>query len=192
MNPKVEPFYAKSKHWHDEYAKLREIVLETGLTEEYKWMHPCYTVDGKNVLLIHGFKAYCAILFHKGVLLKDPENLLIQQTENVQAGRQLRFTNLQQIVDQAEIIKSYILEAIEIEKSGREVPMKPTTEFIMVEEFRTKLDELPALREAFEALTPGRQRGYLLYFSAPKQIATREARVEKCTDMILEGTGLHD
>lgn len=168
------------------------IVLDCGLTEEFKWMHPCYTFEKKNIVLIHGFKEYCALLFHKGALLQDPHGILIQQTEKVQAARQIRFTNVQEIVEMETILKAYIYEAIEVEKAGLEVNFKKTTEFIIPEEFQNKLDEIPALKTAFEALTPGRQRAYILYFSEPKQSKTRESRVEKCMQRILNGKGLND
>ncbi len=171
---------------------LREICLDCGLTEEFKWMHPCYTFQGKNVVLIHGFKEYCALLFHKGVLLKDTNNILIQQTENVQSARQIRFTSLQEIIDLKSTIKAYIFEAMEVEKAGLEVPMKKTSEFKMPDEFKVALDNDPDLKAAFQGLTPGRQRGYLLYFSQAKQSTTRTSRVEKHIHKILQGKGLND
>ena len=192
MNPKVDEFLSKAKKWKEEYEKLRNIVLDCELTEEFKWMHPCYTFEKKNIVLIHGFKEYCALLFHKGALLQDAHGILIQQTENVQAARQIRFTNVQEIVEMEAILKAYIYEAIEVEKAGLEVNFKKTTEFIIPEEFQNKLDEIPALKTAFEALTPGRQRAYILYFSEPKQSKTRESRVEKCMQQILSGKGLND
>ncbi|MDR4945994.1 YdeI/OmpD-associated family protein [Neobacillus cucumis] len=192
MNPKVDEFLSKSKKWKEEYEKLRDIVLDCGLTEEFKWMHPCYTLENKNIVLIHGFKEYCALLFHKGSLLKDPRGILIQQTENVQAARQIRFTNVQEIVAMETILKDYIYEAIEVEKAGLEVNFKKNSEYIIPEEFQKKMDEIPALKSAFEALTPGRQRAYLLHFSGPKQAKTRESRVEKCMPQILNGKGLND
>ena len=192
MNPKVDEFLSKAKKWKEEYEKLRNIVLDCELTEEFKWMHPCYTFENKNIVLIHGFKEYCALLFHKGALLKDAHGILIQQTENVQAARQIRFTNVQEIVEMETILKAYIYEAIEVEKAGLEVNFKKNTEFIIPEEFQNKFDEIPALKTAFEALTPGRQRAYILYFSAPKQSKTRESRVEKCMQQILNGKGLND
>ncbi|WP_127509447.1 MULTISPECIES: YdeI family protein [Paenibacillus] len=191
-NPKVDGFIRKSKKWKAEYEKLRAIVLDCGLTEDFKWMHPCYTFENKNIVIIHGFKDYCALLFHKGALLKDANGILIRQTENVQAARQIRFANLQEIVDKETILKAYINEAIEVEKAGLKVEFKKNTEYAISEEFQTKLDEMPALKAAFEALTPGRQRAYLLYFSAPKQSKTRESRVEKYTQQILDGKGLND
>ena len=171
---------------------LREICLDCGLTEEFKWMHPCYTFQGKNVVLIHGFKEYCALLFHKGVLLKDTNNILIQQTENVQSARQIRFTSLQEIIDLKSTIKAYIFEAMEVEKAGLEVPMKKTSEFKMPDEFKVALDKDPDLKAAFQGLTPGRQKGYLLYFSQAKQSTTRTSRVEKYIPKILQGKGLND
>ncbi|MDI4645926.1 YdeI/OmpD-associated family protein [Cohnella hashimotonis] len=191
-HPKAEAFFNKSKRWKAEYEELREIVMDCGLTEDFKWMHPCYTFQSKNVVLIHGFKEYCALLFHKGALLKDPNGILIQQTENVQAGRQIRFTNVQEIVECAAILKDYIQDAINVEKSGQEVVFKKNTEFAVAEELQREFDGNPALRKAFEALTPGRQRAYLLHFSQPKQAKTREARVEKYKPKILEGKGLDD
>ena len=193
MNPKVvDRFLDKAKKWQQEMKLLREICLDCGLTEEFKWMHPCYTFQGKNVVLIHGFKEYCALLFHKGVLLKDTNNILIQQTENVQSARQIRFTSLQEIIDLKSTIKAYIFEAMEVEKAGLEVPMKKTSEFKMPDEFKVALDNDPDLKAAFHSLTPGRQRGYLLYFSQAKQSATRANRVEKYTPKILQGKGLND
>ncbi|WAH36541.1 YdeI/OmpD-associated family protein [Alicyclobacillus dauci] len=191
-NPKVDEFLKKAKKWKEEYEKLRNIVLDCDLTEEFKWMHPCYTFEKKNIVLIHGFKEYCALLFHKGALLQDAHGILIQQTENVQAARQIRFTNVQEIVDMETILKAYIYEAIEVEKAGLEVNFKKTTEFIIPEELQNKFDEVAALKTAFEALTPGRQRAYILYFSQPKQSKTRESRVEKCVQQILDGKGLND
>ena len=191
-NPKVDFFFRKAEKWQAEFEKLRTIVLDCGLTEELKWGVPCYTFEGSNIVLIHGFKEYCALLFHKGALLKDPIGILIQQTENVQAARQIRFTTVEEIVEMEHILKAYIQEAIEVEKAGLKVDFKNTTEFNMPEEFQKKLDENPALKTAFEALTPGRQRAYLLYFSAPKQSKTREARIEKYVQHILDGKGLND
>ncbi|PLS18028.1 hypothetical protein CVD28_10140 [Bacillus sp. M6-12] len=191
-NHKVDEFLINAKKWKEEYEKLRNIVLDCELTEEFKWMHPCYTFEKKNIVLIHGFKEYCALLFHKGALLQDAHGILIQQTENVQAARQIRFTNVQEIVEMENILKAYIYEAIEVEKAGLEVNLKKTAEFIIPEEFQNKLDDIPALKTAFEALTPGRQRAYILYFSAPKQSRTRESRVEKCIQQILNGKGLND
>ncbi|ANE52308.1 YdeI/OmpD-associated family protein [Flavisolibacter tropicus] len=192
MNPKVDFFFNKADKWKKEYELLRKIVLDCGLTEELKWGCPCYTFQNSNIVLIHGFKEYCALLFHKGALLKDIESILIQQTENVQAARQVRFTNLQEIVELESILKAYIYEAIEVEKAGLKVDLKKTKAYTVAEEFQTKLDEMPELKAAFEALTPGRQRGYLLHFSAPKQSKTRASRVENCIEQILDGKGLND
>jgi uncharacterized protein YdeI (YjbR/CyaY-like superfamily) len=192
MNPKVDFFFSKAKQWQEEYENLRMIILDCGLTEEYKWMHPCYTFQESNIVLIHGFKEYCAILFIKGALLKDAKGILIQQTENVQAGRQIRFTNVREIVELEPILKAYIHEAIEVEKAGLKVDYKKPTEFRFPEEFINKLEEVPGLQDAFDALTPGRQRAYIIYFSAPKQSKTRESRVEKCMQQILNGKGLND
>lgn len=192
MSSKVDDFFENAKKWKDEFQKLRTIVLDCGLTEEYKWMHPCYTYKGSNVVLIHGFKEYCALLFHKGALLKDIDNLLIQQTKNVQAARQIRFTTIQEIIELEPILKTFIFEAVEVEKSGLKVPMKKTKEFPVSKEFQKKLDESPELKTAFEKLTPGRQRAYLLYFSQPKQSKTRVSRVEKYTPHIIDGKGLND
>ncbi|WP_047417617.1 YdeI family protein [Cellulophaga sp. Hel_I_12] len=192
MNQKVDWFFEKDTKWQKEYKKLRAIVLDCGLTEELKWGVPCYTFRKNNIVLIHGFKDYCALLFHKGVLLKDTNNILIQQTKNVQSARQIRFINLQEIIDLKQVIKTYIFEAINAEKAGLEVKMKKTSEFEMPAEFKKALDNNSDLKTAFYALTPGRQRGYLLYFSQAKQSKTREARIEKCTDKILDGIGLID
>ena len=191
-NPKVEFYFIKAKKWQEELEKLRIILLDCGLTEELKWGVPCYTFEKRNVVLIHGFKEYCALLFFKGVLLKDAKGILIQQTENVQAARQIRFTNVREIVKLTPTLKAYIHEAMEVEKAGLKVNLKKTTEFKVPEEFQNKLDEIPALKTAFHALTPGRQRAYLLHFSAPKQSKTRESRVEKYTKQILKGKGLND
>jgi len=192
MNPKVDGYLRKAKKWQKEFEKLRTIVLDCGLTEELKWGCPCYTFQKSNIVLIHGFKEYCALLFFKGALLKDANGILIQQTENVQAARQIRFTNVREIVEMEPILKAYIYEAIEVEKAGLKVNFKKTSEFKIPEEFQKKLDETPALKKAFAALTPGRQRGYLFYFSQPKQSKTRESRVEKCKQQILNGKGLND
>lgn len=192
MNPKVDFFFEKGGQWKSAYEQLRTLVLDCGLTEELKWGVPCYTINDNNVVLIHGFKDYCALLFHKGVLLKDTKQLLIQQTENVQAARQLRFTSVDEILKLAPTIKSYIKEAVKLEQSGAKVELKKTAEFNMPDEFKIKLDELPGLKTAFENLTPGRQRGYLLYFSQAKQAKTREARIEKYIPIILSGKGLDD
>jgi uncharacterized protein YdeI (YjbR/CyaY-like superfamily) len=191
-NPKVDFFFSKAEKWQKEFEKLRMIILDCGLAEELKWGQPCYAFQNRNIVLIHGFKEYCAILFFKGALLNDPNGILIQQTKNVQAARQVRFTDVRQIVKMGPILKAYIYEAIEVEKAGLKVNFKRTTEFIIPEEFQKKLDEIPALKAAFNALTPGRQRGYILYFSAPKQSKTRDSRVEKCMQQILNGKGLND
>jgi uncharacterized protein YdeI (YjbR/CyaY-like superfamily) len=190
MNPKVDEFLRKEKRWQEEFKQLRQIILDCQLTEELKWGQPCYTSEGRNVVLIHGFKEYCAILFVKGALLKDAKGILVQQTENVQAGRQIRFTSVQAIAGMRTTLKAYVHEAIEVEKSGLKVERKKTAEFKVPEEFQAKLDGIPALKTAFEALTQGRQRAYLLYFSGAKQPKTRESRVEKCVAQILNGKGL--
>lgn len=191
-NPKVDGFLNKSKKWKEEYEKLRTIVLECELTEDFKWMHPCYTFENKNIVLIHGFKHYCALLFHKGALLKDKHGILIQQTENVQAARQIRFTNVQEITELEPIVKAYIQEAIEVEKAGLEVDFKKNSDYPVPEELQIKFDDFPALKTAFEALTPGRQRAYLFYFAEPKQSKTRVSRIEKYMQQILNGKGLND
>lgn len=191
-NPKVDGFIRKAKQWKEEFEKLRAIALDCGLTEEIKWMHPCYTYDNKNIVLIHGFKDYCALLFHKGALLKDPHGILIQQTENVQSARQIRFTNAEQIDDLQLILKTYIDEAIEVEKAGLQVELKKTSEYEIPEELQNKFVEIPDLKTAFESLTPGRQRAYILHFSQPKQSKTRESRIEKWLPHILDGKGLND
>jgi uncharacterized protein YdeI (YjbR/CyaY-like superfamily) len=191
MNPKVNAYINRTKDWQKELEELRNITLDCGLTEELKWGCPCYTFQKKNVVLIHVFKEYCAFLFFKGALLKDPKGILIQQTENVQVARQIRFTNVREIVKLKPALKAYIFEAIEVEKAGLKAPLKKTAEFNMPEEFQNKLDKKPALKKAFEALTPGRQRAYLLYFSAPKQSKTRESRIEKYTPEIFKVRGLN-
>ena len=198
-NPKVDFYFAKAKQWQEEIEKLRMITLSCGLTEELKWGCPCYYFpaslaggQGNNIVLIHVFKDYCALLFFKGVLLNDAFGILVQQTENVQSARQIRFTNILEIVQKEAVIKTYIYEAIEVEKAGLKVEFKKTTEFNITAEFKNKLDAIPTLKAAFEALTSGRQKAYLLYFSAPKQSKTREARVEKCLLQILNGKGLND
>lgn len=191
-NPKVDEFLNKATKWKEEYEKLRNICLDFELTEEFKWKHPCYTFNSKNIVLIHGFKEYCALLFHKGALIKDDHGILIQQTENVQAARQIRFTNVQEIVEMETILKAYIHEAIEVEKAGLEVDFKKDTEYKIPEELQNKFDQIPALKAAFEALTPGRQRAYILYFSQAKQSKTRESRIEKYMEKILNGQGLKD
>ncbi|AMR32578.1 hypothetical protein A0256_14670 [Mucilaginibacter sp. PAMC 26640] len=192
MNLKVDFYFAKAKKWQEEIKLMRSIALSCQLTEELKWGCPCYTYGDNNIVLIHTFKDYCAFLFFKGALLLDVHKILIQQTENVQAARQIRFTGISEIQEVETVIKAYIYEAIEVEKAGLQVALKKTTEFAVADEFRTKLDELPLLKTAFEALTPGRQRGYYLYFAAAKQAKTREARVEKCIPRILNGKGLED
>jgi uncharacterized protein YdeI (YjbR/CyaY-like superfamily) len=192
VNPKVDWFFNKAKKWQEEYDKLRMIVLDCGLSEELKWGCPCYTFENSNIVLIHGFKDYCALLFFKGALLKDAQGILVQQTENVQAARQIRFTNLEEIANMESILKAYIKEAIKVEKAGVKVPLKKTSEFKMAEEFQNVLNGTPALKKAFYALTPGRQRGYLLHFSSAKQSKTRESRIEKCIQKILKGKGLDD
>lgn len=192
MNPKVDWYFEKAEKWQREVEKLRQIVLDCGLTEELKWGCPCYTLQKNNIVLIHTFKEYCALLFFKGALLNNTDGILIQQTENVQAARQIRFTNLQEIVDQESIIKAHIYEAIEVEKAGLKVELKKTSEFMVPKEFQNKLDENSSLKTAFEALTPGRQRAYIFHFSQPKQSKTREARVEKNIPKIMDGLGLDD
>lgn len=192
MNPKVDFYFSKAKNWEKELEQLRMIVLDCGLTEELKWGVPCYVFQKSNIVLIHVFKEYCAFLFFKGALLNDPNGILIQQTKNVQAARQIRFTNVREIVKMEPILKAYIYEAIEVEKAGLKVNFKKSTEFIIPEEFQNKLDKLPALKTAFTTLTPGRQRAYILYFSAPKQSTTRKSRVEKYMQQILNGKGLDD
>lgn len=191
-NHRIDPFFNKAKQWKEEFGKLREIVLDCELKEEFKWMHPCYTYQGHNVVLIHGFKEYCALLFHKGALLKDPHGILIQQTENVQAARQLRFAGADEIDEMQLIIKTYIDEAIEVERAGLKVEPKKNTEYAVPEELHNKFSEIPELKTAFEALTPGRQRAYLLYFSSAKQSKTRESRIEKYLPHILDGKGMDD
>lgn len=191
-NPRVDVFLSKVDNWQKEYAKLRKIVLACGLTEELKWGQPCYTDEGRNILLIHGFKDYCALLFMKGALMKDPKGILIQQTPNVQSGRQIRFASLAEITKMEPTLTSYIREAMRVEKAGLKINHKETSEFEVAAEFQKKLDKSAALRKAFTSLTPGRQRAYLLHFSAPKQAKTREARIEKCIPQILKGKGLLD
>lgn len=191
-NPKVDHYLAHAKSWQQELAQLRAIILDCKLTEELKWGVPCYTLNGANVVLVHVFKAYCAVLFFKGALLKDPEGILVQQTKNTQASRQIRFTNLQEVMEKKAAVKAYVKEAMAVEKSGLKVNFKSTEAFDMPEEFQSKLEDIPALRTAFEALTPGRQRAYLLHFSEPKQSKTKVARVEKCMPKIFSGKGLDD
>jgi len=191
-NPKVDFYFSKDGNWQKEIQQLRKIAIDCGLAEELKWGNPCYTFQKSNIVLIHVFKEYCAFLFFKGALLKDDSGILIQQTENVQSARQIRFTNTKEITKMAPTLKAYIYEAIEVEKAGLKVPLKKTTEYRIPEEFQKKLDKSKALKTAFNALTPGRQRAYLLHFSSPKQSATREARVEKYLNHILSGKGLND
>jgi len=192
MNPKVDWYFEKNEKWQKETRKLRTIILDCGLTEELKWGCPCYTYESRNVVLIHVFKEYCAVLFFKGALLADPDGILIQQTENVQAARQVRFTNIKEVKERERILKTYIYEAIEVERAGLQVKLKKTKDFKIPEEFQTKLDKMPSLKKAFDALTPGRQRGYIFHFSQPKLSKTREARVEKYLKQILSGKGLDD
>jgi uncharacterized protein YdeI (YjbR/CyaY-like superfamily) len=192
MNPKVDGYLRKSKKWHEELQKLRMIVLGSQLTEEVKWRVPCYTFQKNNVVLLGRFKECCVLNFVKGALLKDPNGVLVKPGENTQAGRWIKFTSVREIVEMKTILKAYINEAIEVEKAGVKVNFKKTSEFKIPEEFQTKLDEIPALKTAFAALTPGRQRAYILYFSAAKQSKTRESRVEKCMKQILNGKGLDD
>lgn len=192
MNPKVDWYFDKNTRWQKELEKMRAIALGCGLTEELKWGCPCYQHENANIVLIHVFKEYCAYLFFKGALLNDPEGILIQQTENVQSARQIRFTNVKEIQKMERAIKAYIYEAIEVERAGLKVKLKKTKEFTMPEEFKTKLEKSRTLKKAFESLTPGRQRGYLLYFSSAKQAKTREERIKKYTKQILAGKGLED
>jgi len=192
MNPKVDFYFTKEQKWREEIEKLRTIVLDCGLTEDLKWGCPCYTLEKSNIVLIHVFKEYCALLFFKGALLKDPKSILIQQTPNVQVPRQIRFTNVQEIVKMKATLKAYIKEAVEVEKAGLKVELKKTSDFAIPEEFQTKLDKTPALKKAFYALTPGRQKGYLFHFSQAKQSKTREARIEKYIPQILDGKGIDD
>lgn len=192
MNPKADFYFDKAQKWQEELEQLREIVLGCDLTEEVKWGVPCYSYQGNNIVLIHAFKDYCALLFFKGALLNDANGILVQQTENVQAARQIRFSSLKDVTKMKRIVKAYIYEAIEVEKAGLKVPLKKTVEYTVPEEFQKKLDENPALKEAFEGLTPGRQRGYYLYFSAAKLPKTRESRVEKYIPKILDGKGVDD
>ena len=192
MNPKVDWFFAKDTQWQKEYEKLRKIILDCGLIEELKWGCPCYTFENTNIVLIHGFKEYCALLFFKGALLNDPNGILIQQTKNVQSARQIRFTNAREIVKMEKILKAYVYEAIEAERAGLKVKLKKTSEFNIPEEFQKRLDKSTALKKAFDALTPGRQRAYIFYFSQAKQSKNREARVEKYLKQILNGKGIDD
>jgi uncharacterized protein YdeI (YjbR/CyaY-like superfamily) len=191
-SPKVDFYFEKEEKWQDEISLLRTIALECGLTEVLKWGNPCYTLEDNNVVLIHVFKEYCAFLFFKGALLNDPQGILIQQTKNVQAARQIRFTEVKEIIRLKPVLKQYLRHAMEVEKAGLKVEMKKTAAFPMPEEFNNRLTKNAAVKKAFYALTPGRQRGYLLYFSQPKQSATREARVQKSVKKILAGQGLND
>lgn len=191
-NPEVNNFLKEANKWKEEYVKLREIVLDSGLTEDFKWMHPCYTLNNKNVVIIHGFKEYCALLFHKGALLQDPHGILIRQSENVQAARQIRFTDVQEIIEMEDMLKSYIQEAVQVEKAGLKVQPKKHEEYIIPEELENKFKDIPTLKTTFEALTPGRQRAYILYFSQAKKAETRESRVDKYIPRILAGKGLND
>jgi uncharacterized protein YdeI (YjbR/CyaY-like superfamily) len=192
MNPLVDIYYNKAQKWQKEMALLRTIVLDCGLTEELKWKNPCYTFQQSNIVIIHGFKEYCGLMFFKGALLQDANNLLIQQTENVQSGRQIRFTDVTEIIALQPILKAYIYEAIEVEKAGLKVQSIKLEDINFTEELQIKLDEMPSFKTAFEALTPGRQRAYNLYFSAPKQSKTRTSRVENYIQQIINGKGLHD
>ncbi|MDN3547252.1 YdeI/OmpD-associated family protein [Mucilaginibacter aquaedulcis] len=192
MNPKVDFYFNKAGKWQQETERLRTIILDCGLTEELKWGCPCYTFQNRNIVLIHDFKEYCALLLFKGALLNDPHHILVQQSKNVQAARQIRFTNVLEIIELEPAIKACVFEAIEVEKAGLKVNLKKTEEFTMPQEFQYKLDKIPALKTAFEALTPGRQRAYLLHFSSPKQSKTRESRIEKYIPQILDGKGLND
>lgn len=192
MNPKVDWFFSKDTKWQKEYGKLRTIVLDCGLIEELKWGCPCYVYEKSNIVLIHGFKEYCALLFFKGALLNDPSGILIQQTKNVQSARQIRFTNVKEIAKVEKILKAYIYEAIEVERAGLKVKLKMTSEYKIPEEFQRRLNKSPALKTAFDALTPGRQRAYIFHFSQPKLSKTRDARVEKYMKQILNGKGLND
>jgi len=192
MNPKVDAFISKASKWQAEFETLRTIMLDCQLTEDFKWGKPCYTFQKSNIVLIHGFKEYCAVMFFKGVLLKDAMHILVSQTENTQATRQIRFRHVDEIVEMETILTAYVNEAIAVEKAGLKVDFKKTSEYKVPAEFQSKLDENPDLKTAFEALTPGRQRGYLLYFSQPKRSQTREARVEKQMQKILDGKGLND
>ena len=192
-NPKADWYFVKENEWREGFKKLRVIILELGLTEHLKWGHPCYSIGDSNIVLMHGFKNYFALLFMKGSLMADPEKILVQQTENVQSARQIRFASVSQIVEMEETIKAYVLKAILVEKSGAKVDFtEKNTELVYPEEFQNKLDEIPALREAFEALTPGRRRGYHLYFTAAKRPRTRAVRVQKNLDRIIGGLGLDD
>jgi uncharacterized protein YdeI (YjbR/CyaY-like superfamily) len=192
MNPKVDHYLSNTVQWREELEQLRAIILDFQLTEELKWGKPCYTFQKSNILILQGFKEFCALMFFKGALLNDPNGILKKPGENTQAARRIPFTNVQEIVEMEPILKAYIKEAIKVEKAGLKVNFRKSTELIFPEEFQNKLDEIPALKTAFDVLTPGRQRAYILYFSAPKQSKTRESRVEKCMQKILNGKGLND
>lgn len=191
-NPKLDPYFRELKEWKEEFELLREIALECDLTEDFKWSHPCYTLNNKNIVLIHGFKNYCALLFHKGALLKDPHEILVRQTENVQLARQIRFTSLDQIHEMRPLLKEYIEQAIEVEKAGLKLNEDQKAKPPIPDELARKFEEVEGLKKAFEALTPGRQRAYLLHFSGAKQSKTRESRIEKYISHILSGKGMHD
>lgn len=191
-NPKADWFFNETGTWHDAFARLRTVCLDCELDETVKWGNPCYLRDGRNIVLIHGFKDYCALLFFKGALMNDPDNLLIQQTENVQSARQIRFTSLDEVIAREAALKAYINDAVAVEQSGAKVTLKTTAQFAMPEEFRVRLEEQPELKAAFDKLTPGRQKGYLLHFGSAKQAKTREARIAKCVDLIFDGKGLDD
>jgi len=191
-NPKVDAYFSRRDSWQEEFTRLRSILLDTGLSEDLKWGEPCYTLNGANIVLIHGFKDYCALLFFKGALMSDTAGVLIQQTKNVQAARQIRFTSAEEISGMENVLKAYVAEAAEIERSGAKIDFKGTDEFAVPEEFQAKIDSTPSLKTAFEALTPGRQRAYLLHFAQPKQAKTRESRIEKAMPQILAGKGLND
>ena len=192
MNPRVDTFIKKSPKWREEFEELRQIALASGLTEDLKWGQPCYTLDNKNIFLIHGFKEYCAILFFKGALLSDPKGILIRQTENVQSSRQIRFTNVQEIVKLKKTLKSYISEAIDVEEAGLQVVFKKPAELVMPTDIASAMRKIPGLTAAFKKLTPGRQRAYILHFDGAKQEKTRISRVEKSASNILKGIGLNE
>jgi len=192
MEPKVDKYLSTARNWQKEQKKLRTIVLDCGLTEELKWGKPCYTFEGKNIVVIQGFKDYCALLFLKGFLLNDPDGILVKTGENTRVGRQIRFTGIQEIIKREATLKTYIYQAVEVEKAGLKSEVKKDAKPKIPEEFQSKLEKTPALKKAFHALTPGRQKAYIFYFSAPKQSKTRVSRVEKCTRQILEGRGLNE
>lgn len=191
LNPEVDVFLSKTDTWQEEFKQLRTIVLDCGLTEEFKWRKPCYTYDGSNVVIIQGFKEYCALMFFKGALLKDPDGIL-ETPGRTQAGRQIRFTSAREIAELEPVVKAYVHEAVEVEKAGLKVDLKKTSEYVIPEEFQNRLDQMPALKTAFDTLTPGRQRAYIVYFSAAKRPQTRQTRVERCVQRILDGKGLND